>query len=119
MDGSKMRKIYIIATMLIASPALADNASPYEDAAKIDIRNLASMILAARICPNVQFSSDQVIPHLVGAALILKGKGVQEAYLSATKAAINQITTDREAWCAGTLKAAKDRHSEMLTEVAP
>ena len=52
-----MRNVCIIAVMLIASPALADSTSPYEDAAKIDIGNLASMVLAASICPNVQFSS--------------------------------------------------------------
>jgi hypothetical protein len=113
----KFSPIFLFGATLLAAPIA--HASPYEDAAKIDIANLAAMILAGTICPNVQFSGDQVIRHLLAASLIIKDKGVSEAYLSATKAAIDQMTTDgRDAWCAATLKAAKDRHSEMLTEMA-
>jgi hypothetical protein len=114
-----MRKTLIaIAAAAALLPASAW-AGPYEEGAKLDIANLATEILAASLCKNLQFGDEaQVVKHIFAASLILGNKGVTAAYLAATKTTVDQMeAVGREVWCADTIAAAKRRESDLLTEV--
>jgi len=76
---------YVIA--MLSSPSIAE--TPYENAARMDMEQLASSILAASLCKGAQFHGDALI------ASAAKG---------------------REAWCSATIKSAKQRNSDLLTE---
>jgi hypothetical protein len=68
----------------------ADQPSPYEDAARIDVALMASDVLASAACKSAQLNGpDQFIKHFMIAAFIIKD--VSEVYLSATKATIDQM----------------------------
>ena len=113
-----MRRIFLSGCMLAAlpSPSLASG-SPYETAAKLEMGHLASSILAASLCKEVRFNGETVIPHLAAAALLLGQKRAEESFFFAMRASIDAMSANgREAWCAATLKAARDRKSDMLTE---
>ena len=56
---------------ILSSPVAAE--TPYENAAKIDIENLASSILAASLCKGLEFHSDAVMMS-VAAAMVLIGR---------------------------------------------
>jgi hypothetical protein len=91
--------------------------SPYESAAKLDIENLASSILAASLCKGVQFHSDTVTMSVAAAMVLIGRKGTEDAFFSAVRANIDDMSAKgREAWCTATIKATKQRKSETLTE---
>jgi hypothetical protein len=100
---------------ILSSPVAAE--SPYENAAKIDIENLAPSILAASICKGVQFHSDAVMTSVAAAMVLIGRKGAEEAFFSAIRANIDDMSAKgTETWCSATLKAAKQRKSDLLTE---
>jgi hypothetical protein len=114
-----MRKALIAIAAVAALLPAAAWAGPYEEGAKLDIANLATEVLAASLCKNVQFGDEaQVVKHVLAASLILGNKGVTAAYLAATKTNVDQMeAVGREVWCTETVAAAKRRESNMLTEV--
>ena len=65
-----MRRIALAAygIAILSSPSIAE--SPYEHAAKVDMEQLASSILAAGLCKGVQFHGDNVLAS-VAAAMVL------------------------------------------------
>jgi len=100
---------------ILSSPCAAE--SPYENAAKLDIENLASSVLAASLCKGVQFHSDAVTMSVAAAMVLIGRKGAEDAFFSAIKSNIDDMSAKgREAWCSATIKAAKQRKSETLTE---
>ena len=104
---------YVLA--ILSLPSIAD--SPYENAAKADMEHLASSILAASLCKGARFNTDAVITSLTAAMVLIGQKRAEDAFFSAISANIDDMSANgREAWCAATIKAAKERHSEMLTE---
>lgn len=112
------KTLIAIAAAAALLPAGA-RAGAYEDGAKLDIAYLATDILAASLCKNLQFGDEaQVVKHIFAASLILGNKGVTAAYLAATKTTVDQMeTVGREVWCADAIAAAKRRESDLLTEV--
>ena len=112
-----MRRILLVAyaIAILSSPSIAE--SPYEHAAKVDMELLASSILAASLCKGAQFHGDAVIASVAAAMVLIGRKGAEDAFFSAIKANIDDMSTKgRDAWCSATIKAAKQRNSEMLTE---
>jgi hypothetical protein len=100
---------------ILSSPAAAE--SPYESAAKLDIDNLASSILAASLCKGVQFHSDAAMTSVAAAMVLIGRKGAEDAFFSAIRANIDDMSTKGgEAWCSATIKSAKQRKSDLLTE---
>jgi hypothetical protein len=100
---------------IFASPSIAD--SPYENAAKLDMEHLASSILAASVCSGVRFNGDAHVTSLTAAIVLLGRKRTEDAFFSAMSANIDEMSAKgKEAWCTATIKAAKERNSEMLTE---
>lgn len=80
------------------------------------MEHLASSILAASLCKGTQFHGDAVITS-VAAAMVLIGRKGEDAFFSAIKANTDDMSAKgREAWCSATIKAAKQRNSETLTE---
>ncbi|HEY8005834.1 MAG TPA: hypothetical protein VIE66_03275 [Methylocella sp.] len=105
--------VYGIATF--SSPSIAD--SPYENAAKLDMEHLASSILAASVCQGVRFNGDALVTSLTAAFVLLGRKHTEDAFFSAMSANIDEMSAKgKEVWCTATIKAAKERNSEMLTE---
>jgi hypothetical protein len=91
--------------------------SPYENAAKLDMEHLASSILAASVCKGVRFNGDALVTSLTAAIVLLGRKRTEDAFFSAMSANIDEMSAKgKEAWCGATIKAAKERNSEMLTE---
>jgi hypothetical protein len=83
---------------ILSSPCAAE--SPYENAAKVDIDNLASSILAASLCKGVQFHSDAVTMSVAAAMVLIGRKGAEDAFFSAIRANIDDMSAKgREAWC--------------------
>lgn len=113
-----MRRIFFAACALAAaSPSSAAADSPYEEAAKREMEHMASSVLAASVCKGVRFNGAAVIPHLAAAALLLGEKRAEDAFFSAMRAGVDAMSANgREIWCSATIKAAKDRDSDMLTE---
>ena len=112
-----MRRIIlaIFGIAILSSPVAAE--SPYENAAKLDIENLASSILAASLCKGVQFHSDAVMMSVAAATVLIGRKGTEDAFFSAIRSNIDDMSAEgREPWCSATIKAAKQRKSETLTE---
>jgi hypothetical protein len=100
---------------IFSSPSIAD--SPYENAAKLDMEHLASSILAASVCKGVRFNGDALVTSLTAAFVLLGRKHTEDAFFSAMSANIDEMSAKgKEAWCTATIKAAKERNSEMLTE---
>jgi hypothetical protein len=117
-ENKGMQRALVSACLFAAltSPSMSSS-DPYEDAAKLEMSHLASSVLAASLCKGVQFHGDTAIPHLAGAVLLLGQKRAEESFFSSMRAGVDAVSTNgREAWCAATLKAAKDRGSNMLTE---
>lgn len=113
-----MRQILlsIWAAAALTSPLLASD-NPYENAAKVEMEHLASSVLAASVCEGVHFHGEVVISHLAAAAFLLGEKRAEQTFFSAMKANIDTMNSNgKELWCAATIKAAKDRNSDMLTE---
>jgi hypothetical protein len=110
------RKILaVFGIAILSSPVAAE--SPYENAAKLDIENLASSILAASLCKGVQFRSDAVTMSVAAAMVLIGRKSAEDAFFSAIKSNIDDMSANgREAWCSATIKAAKQRKSDLLTE---
>jgi hypothetical protein len=105
--------VYAIA--IFSSPSLAD--SSYENAAKLDMEHLASSILASSVCNGVRFNGDALITSLTAATVLLGRKRSEDAFFSAMSANIDEMSAKgKEAWCMATIKAAKERNFEMLTE---
>ena len=99
----------------LSSPAAPK--TPYENAAKLDIENLASSILAASLCKGVQFHSDAVMVSVAAAMVLIGRKDAEEAFFSAIRSNIDDMSAKgRDAWCSATIKAAKQRKSDLLTE---
>ena len=91
--------------------------SPYENAAVVDLGQMASNILAASLCKGTLFNGESVVPHLVAASILLGRKRTEDAFLSGIRKNYDEISANgKEVWCAATIKAAKERNSEMLTE---
>ena len=118
-----MRKTIIaiaaVALLMPASGAWAATAaeSPYENAADVDLEQMASNILAASLCKGTLFNGESVVPHLVAASIVLGRKRAQDAFFSGIRKNYDEISANgKEVWCAATIKAAKERNSEMLTE---
>jgi hypothetical protein len=108
------------AALLASSNAWAATAveSPYENAADVDLEQMASNILAASLCKGTLFNGESVVPHLVAASIVLGRKRAEEAFFSGIRKNYDEISANgKEVWCAATIKAAKERNSEMLTEV--
>jgi hypothetical protein len=100
---------------ILSSPLIAE--TPYENAAKLDMEHLASSILAASLCKGARFHGDAVITSVAAAMVLLGRKRAEDAFFSAIKANIDGMSANgREAWCSATIKAAKQRNSETLTE---
>jgi hypothetical protein len=98
------------------SPSIASG-SPYENAAKLDMEHMASSILAASVCTGVRFNEDTVVTSLTAAVVLIGRKHAKDAFFSAMRANIDAMSnTGKEAWCTATIKAAKERNSEMLVE---
>jgi hypothetical protein len=103
------------ALAILASPSIAE--SPYENAANLDMQHLASSVLAASLCKGARFHADAVITSLTAAMVLIGRQRTEDAFFSAIRANIDAMSANgREAWCAATIKAAKERNSEMLTE---
>lgn len=113
-----MRRALVVIGLLAASSAQAlASGSAYENAAKIEMEHLASSVLAASVCQGVRFNGNAAIPHIATAALLLGQKQAEDAFFSAMRAAIDAMSTNgRDMWCAATIKAAKDRKSDTLTQ---
>ena len=112
-----MKRILLLgsAIAILSSPSIAD--SPYENAAKLDMEHLASSILAASVCKGVRFNGDALVMSLTATFVLLGRKRTEDAFFSAMSANIDEMSAKgRDAWCASTIKAAKERNSEMLTE---
>jgi hypothetical protein len=112
-----MRRIALAAygIAILSSPLMAE--TPYENAAKVDMEQLASSILAASLCKGAQFHGDAVIASIAAAMVLIGRKGAEEAFFSAIRANVDDISArGREAWCSVTIKAAKQRKSDILTE---
>ena len=112
-----MRRILLAVNgiVIFSSPPIAD--SPYENAAKLDMEHLASSILAASVCKGVRFNGDALVTSLTAAMVLLGRKRAEDAFFSAMSANIDQMSAKgKEAWRAATIKAAKERNSERLTE---
>src|ERR1700740_3670654 len=87
---------------------------PYESAARVDMEQLASSILAPRLCKGVQFHGDAVIASVAAAMVLIGRKGAEDAFFSAIRANIDDMSAKgREAWCSVTIKAAKQRNSDL------
>jgi hypothetical protein len=112
-----MRRIFLAAygIAILSSPSLAE--TPYENAARVDMEHLASGILAASVCKGVQFHGDAVIASVAAAMVLIGRKGAEDAFFPAIRANIDDMSAKgREAWCLPTIKAAKQRKSDLLTE---
>ena len=117
-----MKKIIIAiaAGVLASSGAWAAMAveSPYENAADVDLELMASNILAASLCKGTLFNGESVVPHLVAASIVLGRKRAEDAFFSGIRKSYDEISANgKEVWCAATIKAAKERNSEVLTDV--
>ena len=116
-----MRKtlLAIAAAAVSLSSARAATAieSPYENAANVDLEQMAANILAASLCKGTHFNGESVVPHLVAASIVLGRKRAEDAFFSGIRKNFDEISANgKEVWCAATIKAAKERNSEMLTE---
>jgi hypothetical protein len=114
-DAATMTRSLLSACALaiLFSPSIT-SASPYENAAKLD---MASGILAASVCTGVRFNGDTVVTSLAAAVVLLGRKRAEDAFFSAMRANIDGMSdTGKEAWCAATIKAAKEQNWEMLVE---
>jgi hypothetical protein len=81
------------------------------------MEQLASSILAASLCKGAQFHGDAVIASVAAAMVLIGRKGVEDAFFSAIRANIDDMSAKgREAWCSATMKSAKQRNSDLLTE---
>jgi hypothetical protein len=100
---------------ILFSPSIT-SASPYENAAKLDMEHLASSILAASVCAGVRFNGDTVVTSLAAAVVLLGRKRAEDAFFSAMRANIDGSDTGKEDWCAATIKAAKEQNWETLVE---
>ena len=81
------------------------------------MEQLASSILAASVCKGAEFHGDAVIASVAAAMVLIGRKGAEDTFFSAIRANIDDMSAKgREAWCSATIKAAKQRNSEMLTE---
>jgi hypothetical protein len=112
-----MRRIAVAAygLAILSSPSIAE--TPYESAAKLDMEQLVSGILAASLCKGVQFHGDAVVASVAAAMVLIGRKGAEDAFFSAIRANIDDMSAKgREAWCSVTIKAAKQRNSDLLTE---
>ena len=115
----RTRLIAIAAWVLASNGAWAATAveSPYENAADVDLEQMASNILAASLCKGTLFNGESVVPHLVAASIVLGRKRAEDAFFSGIRKNYDEIPANgKEVWCAATIKAAKERNSEMLTE---
>jgi hypothetical protein len=119
---TKLKKTLIaIAGAAVLMPgsvwAAAKADSPYENAADVDLEQIASNILAASLCNGTLFNGESVVPHLVAASIVLGRKRAENAFLSGIRKNYDEISASgKEVWCAAIIKAAKERNSEMLPE---
>jgi hypothetical protein len=114
---SHVRRIVLAAygIAILSSPSIAE--TPYEHAAKVDVEQLASSILAASVCKGMQFHGDAVIASVAAAMVLIGRKGAEDTFFSAIRANIDDMSAKgREAWCLATIKAAKQRNSDLLTD---
>jgi hypothetical protein len=112
-----MRRVVLAAygIAILSSPSIAE--TPYEHAAKVDMQQLASSILAASLCKGAQFHGDAVIASVAAAMVLIGRKGAEDTFFSAIRANIDDISAKgREVWCSATINAAKQRNSDLLTE---
>ena len=113
-----MRRLLLPVCALAAllSPSIT-LATPYENAAKLDMEHLASSILAASVCSGVRFNGDTLVTSLAAAVVLLGRNRAEDAFFSAMKANIDRMSeAGKEAWCAATIKAAKEQNWEMFVE---
>ncbi|MBO0734841.1 MAG: hypothetical protein J2P49_11125 [Methylocapsa sp.] len=115
--SSSRRRVVLAAygIAFLSSPSIAE--TPYEHAAKVDMEQLASSILAASVCKGVQFHGDAVIASVAAAMVLIGRTDAEDTFFSAIRANIDDMSANgREAWCSATIKAAKQRKSDLLTE---
>jgi hypothetical protein len=113
MVRSVLLAAYAIA--IVSSPSIAE--TPYENAARVDMEQLASSILAASLCKGAQFHGDAVIASVAAAMVLIGRKGAEDTFFSAIRSNIDDMfAKGRESWCSATIKAAKQRKSDLLTE---
>lgn len=92
--------------------------SPYENAAKMEMEHLAANILAAGLCKGISFNGERVITKLTVATILLGRKRAEDAFFSGIRENYDEISANgKEVWCAVTIKAAKERNSEILTGI--
>ena len=110
-----MRRVIPLTALIFLSPSSYAE-SAYETAAKLDMEHLASSILAASLCEGARFNGDTVITSVMAAMVLLGRKHTEETFFSAIRENTETMSANgKAAWCAATLKAAKERNSDMLT----
>jgi hypothetical protein len=115
--STQVRRLLLaaFAISILTSPSIAE--TPYESAARVDMEQLASSTLAASVCKGVQFHGDAVIASVAAAMVLIGRNSAEDTYFSAIRANIDDMSAKgREAWCSATIKAAKQRNSDMLTQ---
>jgi hypothetical protein len=75
---------------ILSSPSIAE--TPYEHAARLDMEQLASSILAASVCKGAQFHGDAVIASVAAAMVLIGRKGAEETFFSAMRANIDDMS---------------------------
>jgi hypothetical protein len=101
-----------------SAPAFTNNDFKTELAAtaRKELASFASNILAATICKSAKFNSEGVVPLILGVNIALNKEDAQSSFFEAMRKNLIAIRNNGESsWCAETLKAAKARHSQMLT----
>ena len=113
----RVRRVVLAAYIIAILSSASAGETPYEHAAKVDIEQLASSILAASVCKGAQFHGDAVIASVAAAMVLIGRKGAEDTFFSAISADIDDMSAKgREAWCTATMKSAKQRNSDLLTE---
>ena len=115
--STQVRRLLLtaFAISILTSPSIAE--TPYEGAARVNMEQLASSILAASVCKGAQFHGDAVIASVAAAMVLIGRKGAEDTFFSAIRGNIDDMSAKgREAWCSATIKAAKQRNSDMLTQ---
>jgi hypothetical protein len=86
-DSSEAPFLTAFAISILTSPSIAE--TPYEGAARVDMEQLASSILAASVCKGAQFHGDAVIASVAAAMVLIGRKGAEDTFFSAIRANID------------------------------
>jgi hypothetical protein len=74
--------------------------SPYENAADVDLEQIASNILAASLCKGTLFNGEDVVPHLVAPSIVLGRKRAEDAFFSGIRKNYDEISANGKEVCA-------------------